>query len=51
LSGISKKITKSGTTAIKMCPDWWGDGSGDMMFFNMDLLECTYEELEEWAEK
>lgn len=51
MSGIAKTIKKSGTTAIKMCSDWWGDGSGDMMFFNMDLLECNANELGEWANK
>ena len=39
LSGISKAIKASGTNLISMCSDWWGDGSGDMMFFNMDLIE------------
>jgi hypothetical protein len=51
LSGISKTIKASGTTAIKMCSDWWEDGSGDMVFFNMDFLECEPEELKEWANK
>jgi len=49
LSGISKTIKSTETNVIKMCPDWWGDNSGDMMFFNMDLLECKELELEQWA--
>lgn len=47
LSGISKKIHRTGTNLICMCSDWWGDGSGDMMFFNRDLLD--EKELENWA--
>ncbi len=49
MSGVSKTIKKSGTKALTMCNDWWQDGSGDMMFFNMELLECNYNELEKWA--
>ncbi len=49
LSGISKTIKSTGTNAIKMCPDWWNDGSGDMMFFNLDLLECEAGDLKKWA--
>ena len=43
LSGISKVIKSSGTELISMCSDWWGDGDkdGDMMFFNMELLDET----------
>jgi hypothetical protein len=51
MSGISKTIESSGTEAIKHCSDWWQDGSGDMMFFNLDLLECDTNELHEWANK
>jgi len=51
MSGISKTIKASGTVAIKMCSDWWGDGSGDMMFFNMGLFECDDNELLEWAKQ
>ncbi len=47
LSGISKTLKKSGTNLIIMCSDWWGDGSGDMMFFNMELID--EKELETWA--
>ena len=49
MSGISKVIVSSDTNVISMCSDWWGDGiSGDMMFFNMDLIDDK--ELTEWAE-
>lgn len=49
-SGISKKIKESNCKAVKMVSDWWGDGkSGDMMFFNIDLLG-TSRELFEWSE-
>ena len=47
LSGISKTLKASGTNLISMCSDWWGDGSGDMMFFNMELID--EKELENWA--
>lgn len=49
MSGVKKAIKKSETKAIKHCSNWWQNGSGDMMFFNLDLLECTATELEEWA--
>ncbi len=49
MSGIAKTIDSSNTEAIKMCSDWWQDGSGDMMFFNADLLECDSDELKKWA--
>jgi hypothetical protein len=49
LSGISKKIKSSGTNLIFMCSDWWGDGSGDMMFFNMELIEEA--DLKSWSEQ
>lgn len=47
LSGISKKIESSGTNLIVMHPDYWGDDSGDMMFFNMELIDEL--ELSSWA--
>lgn len=47
LSGISKTIKTTGTNAVTMRPDWWGDGSGDMMFFNLELMDK--EELQKWA--
>ncbi len=47
LSGISKTLKSSGTNLISMWSDWWGDGSGDMIFFNMELID--EKELENWA--
>jgi len=47
MSGVSKTLKLSGTNLISMCSDFWGDGSGDMMFFNMDLIDEN--ELENWA--
>jgi len=47
MSGISKKLKSSNTNLISMCSDWWQDGSGDMMFFNMELIDAI--ELENWA--
>lgn len=49
LSGISKKIESSNTNVIIHCSDYWQDGSGDMMFFNMELLDS--DELSDWAKK
>lgn len=49
-SGISKKIKESNCKSVKMVSDWWQDGSGDMMFFNLDLLGIDDSiELDEWA--
>lgn len=49
-SGISKKIKENNYKVIAMASDWWGDGTGDMMFLNMDLL-CIKDssELDKWA--
>jgi hypothetical protein len=47
MSGVSKTLKTSGTNLISMCSDWWQDGSGDMMFLNMDLIDET--ELKNWA--
>lgn len=47
ISGISKKIKSSKTNLFNTCPNWWGDNSGDMMFFNIDLIDK--DQLEEWA--
>jgi len=49
MSGISKKIKSSNTNAISMCSDWWQDSSGDVMFFNMELID--EQELKNWAKK
>lgn len=34
MSGIAKKINKTHTDLIASYPNWWGDGTGDMVFFN-----------------
>ena len=34
MSGISKKIDATHTDMVANFPDWWGDGTGDMVFFN-----------------
>ena len=47
MSGVSKILKSSGTNLISMCSDWWGDGSGDMIFFNMELID--EKELLDWA--
>lgn len=47
MSGISKTLKSSGTNLISMCSDWWQDGSGDMMFFNMEIIDD--EALQQWA--
>ena len=51
ISGVAKSIKASGTNLIANRPDWWGDGkkSGDMIFFNMDLLNAS--ELRDWAKQ
>lgn len=57
VSGISKKIDETGTNMVAYFPDWWGDGSGDMIFFNTEVL-CSnlavvdgkeWEALNEWS--
>ena len=49
MSGISKKIKTEKLNFISHCSDWWGDGTGDMMFIAMDVIDARIEELEEWA--
>ena len=49
VSGIAKTIKSSKTTAFANCSNWWGDGSGGMMFFNLEQLDCTFGELLTWA--
>lgn len=47
MSGISKKVKASGTNLILMRPDFWNDGSGDMILFNMELMD--EEDLMNWS--
>lgn len=49
VSGIYKTINESNSSLMRNGSNWWGDNSGDVMFFNLDLLECSYQELENWA--
>lgn len=54
-SSISKKIEKFGINWMAHFPDWWGDGSGDMLFIrcyqNDDDFSgsALYELVEKWA--
>lgn len=56
VSGISKKINETRTNMVACFPDWWGDGSGDMIFFNTEIL-CSnlkvdgkeWETLNDWS--
>lgn len=49
ISSIKKKIKKENLNFIITCHDWWEDGNGDMLFLAMDVLECSIEELNNWA--
>lgn len=49
ISGISATIDKHSLACISIAPDWWGDGSGDMIMFNMDDLETNWDDLVKWA--
>lgn len=54
VSGISKKIDETGTNMVACFPDWWGDGSGDMIFFNTEALGYNnstdgWKALDEWS--
>jgi hypothetical protein len=47
MSGISKIIKSQKPNFITHISDWWQDGSGDMMFFNMEIID--EEALDKWA--
>jgi len=54
MSGISKKIDATGTNMVASFPDWWGDGTGDMVFFNIESLgyengDDGWRALDEWS--
>lgn len=54
MSGISKKIDATGTDMVASFPDWWGDGTGDMVFFNHHALGFDnstdgWAALDEWS--
>lgn len=38
ISGIVSGISKVNNNLVECISDWWGDGSGDMVFFNYGLL-------------
>lgn len=54
MSGISKRIDKTNTAMVKCCSDWWGDGSGDMFFFNLNAFDFNnstdaWDAFNEWS--
>ena len=54
MSGISKKIDATHTDMVVNFPDWWGDGTGDMVFFNIEALGFDnstdgWSALDEWS--
>ena len=54
MSGISKKIDQTGTDLVASYPDWWGDGTGDMVFFNyhafrFDNSTDAWKAFNEWS--
>lgn len=54
LSGISKRISETQCGLVENIPDWWGDGSGDMIFFNYekfgyDNSSTAWDAFNEWS--
>ena len=54
MSSIAKKINSTGTNIIASFPDWWDDGTGSMIFFNIEALgydnsSDAWEALDEWS--
>jgi len=54
MSGISKKIVEAKTNMVENIPDWWGDGSGDMIFFNYVVFgfedsSIAWDEFNKWS--
>ena len=49
MSGISRTIKKAETNLIASRSDWWGDGNGDMLFINTELIDA--DELRDWAKQ
>jgi len=52
LGGISRNIIKKNCNLVENIHDWWEDGSGDMIFFNVyafDLGENAWDKFNEWA--
>ena len=55
MSGISKAIIEKNCKLVENIPDWWGDGSGDMIFFNANAFdfnegEDAWDEFNKWAD-
>ena len=54
MSGISKKIAETKTNLVENIPNWWGDGTGDMIFFNYEAFEfenssIAWDAFNEWS--
>ena len=54
VSSISKKADEMDSYLLVCEPDWWGDGSGDMVFFNIEALgydnsDDAWKALNEWS--
>ena len=54
MSGISKKIVDTNTNLVENIPDWWGDGTGDMIFFNCEAFGYdnstdAWKDFDEWS--
>lgn len=47
-SSVSRVLDSHQCSFMKHCPDYWGDGSGDLFFFSTDL--ASSDELEAWAQ-
>ena len=54
VSSISQRIDSTKTNMVACYPDWWGDGTGDMVFFNYEAFgyNNSYEAInafDEWV--
>ena len=54
LGGISKNIKNKNCNLVENIPDWWGDGSGDMIFFNVHAFgfndkDNAWDEFNKWS--
>lgn len=48
MSGVAKAIKKYGCSFMASESDWWGDGSGSVLAFDIDF--ASYDELKAWAQ-
>ena len=46
-SSVSRKLDAHQCSFMKHCPDYWGDGGGDVFFFSEAF--ASYDELMKWA--